>query len=146
MSQRLILTLAALALGGCAHDAREEGERFYASMAPRVAVFETQPKRERAIALARAALELSLKDAESARYKWGEMRKAHRGDFSTGVYGWALVVLVNAKNSFGAYTGYQSHYIFIEADSAVDITDEITARRARILCRKSFQLLPAPLC
>jgi hypothetical protein len=64
----------------------------------------------------RAYFETTLKDPESARYKFGEPFKAHgnsgwmRGGGVTWV-GYAVDVDVNAKNSFGGYTGYQRYIV-----------------------------------
>lgn len=57
----------------------------------------------------------SLKDEESARYKLGEPQKAYcnSGLLSGGKViwtGWALQFQVNAKNSYGAYTGFENMF------------------------------------
>jgi len=51
-----------------------------------------------------------LKDPESARYRFGTPKKAYVNEglaYGGGVawYGWLVDVAVNAKNSFGGYTG-----------------------------------------
>jgi hypothetical protein len=43
------------------------------------------------------------------------------------------VVRVNARNSFGAYTGYEKRFVFLGKSGPRDITDEIKARRAGVL-------------
>ena len=56
-----------------------------------------------------------LKDPDSAKYQFpgkpvaGYEHIAGKTDF-----GWYLCPLVNAKNSYGAYTGYQQYYIMIK--------------------------------
>ena len=62
--------------------------------------------------------EYYLKDPDSAKYQFRELTKGYIKDglIMGGKihYGWIQVVDVNAKNSFGAYTGYQRKYIFFE--------------------------------
>lgn len=61
-------------------------------------------------------LERVLKDPESARLKFGPLVKAVTKDGL--VYGgkthagWVQIVEVNAKNSYGGYTGYKPYYLF----------------------------------
>lgn len=56
-------------------------------------------------------LELHLKDGESARYQWGNIQRGYAKDalVSGGDlhFGYMLPVMVNAKNSFGGYTGFE---------------------------------------
>lgn len=72
--------------------------------------------------LAEGFFQQVLKDPTSAQYKWN---KVHRGFFraplimGAGVtYGYILYVSVNAKNSYGGYTGY-SRYSFLFRDSRI---------------------------
>lgn len=76
-------------------------------------------------------MEVRLKDAESARYRfdnpvraYGNSGLIHGGEVSW--TGWAVRTLVNAKNSYGGYTGYKPHifcfsgetiYRHVEGDS-----------------------------
>jgi hypothetical protein len=61
--------------------------------------------------LAESWLTLHLKDSESARYQWGTIQRGYSKDplISGGSvnYGYLLPVLVNAKNSYGGYTGFE---------------------------------------
>lgn len=56
-------------------------------------------------------LQFSLKDPDSAKYQWGQLRRSwireSLGFDSTFKFGYFLDVDVNAKNSFGGYTGYK---------------------------------------
>jgi hypothetical protein len=57
-----------------------------------------------------------LKDSDSAKYKVGQPFKCYlRGAPITGgkikEYGWCFDVSINSKNSFGAYTGYQTTHL-----------------------------------
>jgi hypothetical protein len=62
----------------------------------------------------RAYFDQTLKDPDSVRYKW-------RGEPSRGwetlggkKFGWRVCVDVNAKNSYGGYTGYQTSYFMFQ--------------------------------
>ena len=61
--------------------------------------------------LAESWLTLHLKDSESVRYQWGVVQRGYTKDplISGGAvnYGYLLPVLVNAKNSYGGYTGFE---------------------------------------
>lgn len=62
-------------------------------------------------------MSVQLKDPYSAQYKFEAPYKgyANKGLIYGGGrdYGWVVRVWVNAKNSFGGYTGYQPHiYLF----------------------------------
>lgn len=70
----------------------------------------------------RAHFEQTLKDPESARYKIGEPQKAHAnwGLIDGGKVRWVgylVRVEVNAKNSYGGYTGYQPYMALFWGDS-----------------------------
>ncbi len=69
------------------------------------------------------ALELSLKDPRSAEFKFLAPYKSflHRQGILVDksqrgtVYGWSVPVLVNAKNSYGGFTGFE-RYTFVFRD------------------------------
>jgi hypothetical protein len=63
-------------------------------------------------------MERVLKDPESARY---DFRKTPVQGFSGNPreYGWVTCVGINAKNSFGGYTGVQQYFFLIRYDSIV---------------------------
>lgn len=72
------------------------------------------PKPADAIAIAKAAMLPILKDPESARFQLiRPARPVVTGDsiFHKGGAGWEICVNVNAKNSYGGYTGYRTTYI-----------------------------------
>lgn len=78
-----------------------------------------------------------LKDPFSAQYKFGEPRK---GYFQEGIsdnfllrYGWIIPVQVNAKNSFGAYVGFETRYIMISEGQIYDITSKYDGGFAKLL-------------
>jgi hypothetical protein len=62
------------------------------------------------------AMEISLKDADSAKYRFGDLyrAKSFKGLIRGGgyTYGWGMDFLVNAKNSFGGYTGFEPWQAF----------------------------------
>jgi len=71
-----------------------------------------------------------LKDPESARYRFVAVKQgwAKDGLIMGGKthFGWVQIVEVNAKNSYGGYTGYKTHYLlFVNGRLARDITDDV---------------------
>ena len=74
----------------------------------------------------RAALayfKYSLKDPDSAKYEWGSVELGTwKGAFERfGTPGWIATVQVNAKNSYGAYTGYSPFKFVFRSGSIVEI-------------------------
>lgn len=81
---------------------------------------------------ARNYFETALKDAESARYKFGTLDKGWTrdllGDGGKAHFGWIQLVSVNAKNGYGAYTGYEDHYLLFEHGRLMgDVTELVLA-------------------
>lgn len=74
---------------------------------------------------------MELKDPMSAVYSFRPpLRRAvvkmGMSDNFTKYYGWVVEVSVNAKNSFGGYTGAETHFIFIRPDGLrADITSRL---------------------
>ncbi|WP_395406253.1 hypothetical protein ACHMW6_06160 [Pseudoduganella sp. UC29_106] len=71
-----------------------------------------------------AHMQMLLKDPDSARYGFYiEPVKGYAG--RQRVFGWATCVMINAKNSFGGYTGAQQYFFLIRNDKIVfyDATD-----------------------
>ena len=62
--------------------------------------------------------ELRLKDSDSAKYLIEPIGKGwyQRSRFTESVFGWRYDAQVNAKNSFGAYTGYNRYLMFLHGD------------------------------
>jgi len=65
----------------------------------------------------KAYMETTLKDPESARYSdFSKPRKEHiitNVDAKEATYGYSACVLVNAKNSYGGYTGNHRYWFFL---------------------------------
>lgn len=73
----------------------------------------------RQMALAHSAIAYDFKDPESAKYRGETSYRLSNGD-------WLLCGEVNAKNSFGAYVGYESFMIRLRGDQVrVLMTDII---------------------
>jgi hypothetical protein len=91
------------------------------------------PRPENIEARVKAVFKKSLKDPDSALYKFGEMR---HGWYFSGilngaekVFGWVQIVEVNAKNSYGGYVGYRRHYIFFDRHGMeYDVTHKMDGR------------------
>lgn len=76
---------------------------------------------------ARSYFDRILKDPVSARYQVGSPRKMECLIDQKVWAGWAVDVLVNAKNSYGAYTGDEMHRLFFEGDTVVRARNEVNS-------------------
>lgn len=73
----------------------------------------------------KAFFESRLKDPYSAHYRFGG--RAVKGYCNQGLayggniawFGWAVPVQINAKNSFGAYTGFSTHWVFFNPQGQI---------------------------
>lgn len=59
-----------------------------------------------------------LKDPFSAQYIWDSGPQKHY-NYMAGQYGWRVCASHNAKNSFGAYTGFEKKYYLIRDGEVV---------------------------
>lgn len=112
--RRAVVSMAmavwALALSGCAGFAK----------LPPSSDFGTPPVTTEAAV--RAHFEAVLKDPESARYRFGAIRKAYANNgliHGGGIawHGYMQEVEVNAKNSYGGYVGFKPYMVFFQRDS-----------------------------
>lgn len=76
----------------------------------------------------RAAAQSYLKDPYSAQYEIGALYPGYCKEGwlkGNGVSwkGWAVNVLINARNSYGGYTGYQPHTVLFVGDNAFQIIE-----------------------
>ena len=66
-----------------------------------------------------------LKDPDSAKYQFKEPYKAYVTHYPDQLfpdkteYGWIIRVGVNAKNSFGGYTGYQLYRFLVRDEKLI---------------------------
>ena len=78
-----------------------------------------------------------LKDPYSANYRFGTPRKgfAQDGLLMGGAkhFGYIIPVYINAKNSFGGYTGEQLHYLLISEGKVNEITQLFNVGMAKYL-------------
>lgn len=74
-------------------------------------------------------LERLLKDPESARYRFikGPIR-AYSSYFGPVQYGYGVCAEVNAKNSYGGYTGYKLHFFLMRYGTVVQHIHETNER------------------
>lgn len=85
-------------------------------------------------------LKSELKDPDSV--KISSITKPRRGyasyGFGTKEYGWYIDVVYNAKNSYGAYTGYQEREYVYNNGYSIPHTYEITfIDKKEYLCNKN---------
>lgn len=83
-----------------------------------------------------------LKDPDSGKYKFAEPRKVYLQDAvaagSKVYYGWMFNVSVNAKNSYGGYTGYKNDayaYIYNDKQQKGGYLSQFTMKRSWITYR-----------
>lgn len=88
----------------------------------------TQAEKKRVMAY----YNMRLKDAPSARWKWGKV-----------VYGSIACVLINAKNSFGGYTGWSPYKFDLQLGSEVTgyehiAPEDLMNREIQDICERAF--------
>ncbi|MBA5234749.1 hypothetical protein H2Y56_21960 [Pectobacterium aroidearum] len=64
--------------------------------------------------------ESRLKDPDSAKYRFSEPRKAFTE--ATRHFAYVVPVAVNAKNSYGGYTGFKMYYLSYYGSDFKDVT------------------------
>jgi len=84
-----------------------------------------KPDQQAAETNVRGYLTTALKDYDTARINFHPVRKGWQKDGSLRGgklhAGWMLVVDVNAKNSYGGYTGFKRYWFFFEGGSMYHI-------------------------
>jgi len=113
----LMIVFGCLILTGCAATpTQEEIANAYYGEQP------TQVFQEMIIKTFMASI---LKDPDSAKYQFGESYKGYITYYPDTVfpskteYGWVIRVSVNAKNSFGGYTGYQLYRFLVRDENII---------------------------
>ncbi len=111
----LLMSLAAPALAACASAFETPGPTYWYGAPPKAVYYEDYIKEYFATI---------LKDPESARYRFGTPRKAYvnNGLIHGGNLGWvgyAMMVGINAKNSYGGYTGEQPYLVLLQPSGRV---------------------------
>ncbi len=64
-----------------------------------------------------------LKDPDSAEYKFIPPVKQALQQLWKSYIGWEVGVQVNAKNSYGGYTGYQPYFFFFQNEKIVGVAE-----------------------
>lgn len=110
------LLVAASFLVGCATQAQKADEAFdaYKATLPEPdADYGSYPDHYQE--LIKAYMAKTLKDPDSAKYTdFSTPRKEHAIANKRAIYGYSSCVLVNAKNSYGGYTGNQQIWFFYQ--------------------------------
>ena len=135
----LSLAAAVLSLAGCASGERKPFKiDFYA------AEYGEPFTQEDCIFIAEGYIGAFLKDPYSAKWRHGKCRKAvgianagarvmpngSRAESDQVVYGYAIEGSVNAKNSFGGYTGAKGYRMLLRNRTIVLVSDTETAQGA----------------
>ncbi|HFY9996229.1 TPA: hypothetical protein ACIIU4_004354 [Citrobacter freundii] len=71
----------------------------------------------------KSTIELKLKDPDSAKYRFFDPKKGYTE--GTRHFGFVVPVGVNAKNSYGGYTGYKLYYFVYYNQSFKDVTEGV---------------------
>jgi len=72
----------------------------------------------------RAYMHVTLKDPDSAQYQHWVLAKGY-SECKPPVYGWIVSVQVNAKNGFGAFTGYQPQLFWLHGHDLIKSATEL---------------------
>jgi hypothetical protein len=73
-------------------------------------------------AIVKAYVSDSLKDPDSAQYTFLNFPMRGYWGFGGAKFGYVTCVKINAKNSFGGYTGYRINYFMIKNGAIIDAT------------------------
>lgn len=125
---RQIVAVAAVALGGCSVPTQQEIADADYGQYP--AAYE---------AVVRAYMAARLKDPDSAQYQFLNAPKQGWDAFGKKRYGWVTCVQINAKNSYGGYTGNRLHYFMLRGDQVVDVggsDNDVSAASTRGRCQR----------
>lgn len=78
---------------------------------------------ENAVKQATLYLETVLKDPESMRAQWGQVQKVWwKNEFQWGYqFGYVLLGMINAKNSFGGYVGAKQYQFYFRDGSLMKV-------------------------
>ncbi len=104
-----ILTCAALLIGGCGAAYQVDPAQISSVSAS------SAPSKETMIPLIEQRIRASLKDPSSAQFSWPNdfVAGQHQPLAAKPIYGWVTCGTVNAKNSFGGYTGAQAVLVVV---------------------------------
>ncbi len=92
-----------------------------------VADYGLRPSDTTAKAIAQSYISERLKDPESARIRWGSIEQSwFRQMGGKTRFAWRLPASVNAKNSYGGYTGDKPWAFFFRGDQLVGIGEPYT--------------------
>lgn len=73
-------------------------------------------------------MDMRLKDPDSARYEFINSPKTGWNSWGGRKYGYIVCALVNAKNSYGGYTGSQIYYFMIKNGRVIDSQEKSMAQ------------------
>lgn len=85
-------------------------------------------------------MELILKDASSAKYRY---IKEPSKSWSDNLFGYSVCVHLNARNSFGGYTGFKLHYFMIKNNRVINHFTQKAQRAGTVtynMCKKTGSL------
>ncbi|MFZ5621157.1 MAG: hypothetical protein ACOY5W_09070 [Pseudomonadota bacterium] len=118
ISRLSLVLLIAITMNGCAASFKRPPEDAYYGPPP--------DDYEESI---REYFSTRLKDPDSARYEFGKPRRAyinHALIQGGGVqwFGYAVDVIINAKNSYGGYVGRRKYFVFFRGNKPSNHSDD----------------------
>lgn len=71
-------------------------------------------------------IKATLKDPDSAKFTWlNDPKKGWYMWRGKTKYGWVVCVAVNAKNSYGGYTGNKAYYHLLQGNNIIEVVPPI---------------------
>jgi len=137
MKRILVLAVVAALLAGCANEAMQRSDAAIAwkkTLPESNADYGSAPKDYQGTI--KAYIAANLKDPDSARY--GGFADPVQGyaivdsNRKSVVYGYSACVLVNAKNSYGGYTGNHLYWLLIKNEKVLFSSDLSSNQYARM--------------
>lgn len=131
MKYKLAIYILSMALFGCATELQRkdmEADAWTSTLPDANADYGSYPSDYQEII--KKYLTRNLKDPESARYsEYTKPRKEHAVENvnkKQAIYGYSVCVLINAKNSYGGYTGNHQYWFLIKNSQVIRSKDTNT--------------------
>lgn len=115
MRRFVLLTCTVLTMGGCGASYNVDPAQISAVGAG------SAPSKDTMMPLLEQQVRATLKDPSSAQFNWPNdfVAGAHQPLMAKPIYGWVTCGTVNAKNSYGGYTGAQAVLVVVRDGQVV---------------------------
>jgi len=117
-TKSILILLAIAALGGCAAPVGSSagGSTVVPDSVAKAAIYPPKPTDYKQ--QVKTYMHVTLKDPDSAQYQNWLLAKAYL-ECNPPIYGWLVTVEVNAKNSFGAFSGYELQMFWLHGSDLI---------------------------